>query len=457
MVDGCQRTETMGRVKLEIKKIENHQARQVTYSKRRNGLMKKAFELSTLCDTDVALIMFSPAGKLSIHPNDGRIEEIILRFISLPENERTKRRLDSEEIINKIRRSYPSGSEITNGETSNSNYESLVAHYRDVSKIQFENEALRTRLRFFEGDIGGLGIEELLQLEECLKSTLQKIRTRKQELQNHGMGGMMQNQVVPYGQLQQMYPMMAPNGSMGDVQIPSSWSDSASQYNELSFFPQRRDNGDASSPSSSMSQAYTNQMRMNQVQQLKSPFGMQQAMMSEAKMFPLYYEEMETQPTIYKEEKADLIPQQQEEEHKESLVFDSTEMQPVWNAYRNSEQNPSFYPGQQEAISDSNFSRGGAGNDSTQNNMMVSFDCSHHGIGETGLDSSNMLCGQQVMCGSGAGGAGGAGAGGGEEDGAANASQQQPQQQQQQPHAQVSAPPISTSQSSLTLSTSYEN
>ncbi|KAB1205451.1 Agamous-like MADS-box protein AGL15 [Morella rubra] len=55
----------MGRVKLEIKRIENNTNRQVTFSKRRNGLIKKAYELSILCDIDIALIMFSPSGRLS--------------------------------------------------------------------------------------------------------------------------------------------------------------------------------------------------------------------------------------------------------------------------------------------------------------------------------------------------------------------------------------------------------
>lgn len=59
----------MGRVKLEIKKIENPTNRQVTYSKRRNGLVKKAYELSVLCDIDLALIMFSPSGKLTQYSN----------------------------------------------------------------------------------------------------------------------------------------------------------------------------------------------------------------------------------------------------------------------------------------------------------------------------------------------------------------------------------------------------
>lgn len=47
-----------------MKRIENASSRQVTFSKRRNGLLKKAYELSVLCDADVALIIFSSKGRL---------------------------------------------------------------------------------------------------------------------------------------------------------------------------------------------------------------------------------------------------------------------------------------------------------------------------------------------------------------------------------------------------------
>lgn len=56
----------MGRVKLKIKKLQNMNGRQCTYTKRRHGIMKKAKELSILCDIDVVLLMFSPMGKASI-------------------------------------------------------------------------------------------------------------------------------------------------------------------------------------------------------------------------------------------------------------------------------------------------------------------------------------------------------------------------------------------------------
>jgi hypothetical protein len=54
----------MVRGKTQMKRIENATSRQVTFSKRRNGLLKKAYELSVLCDAEVGLIVFSPRGKL---------------------------------------------------------------------------------------------------------------------------------------------------------------------------------------------------------------------------------------------------------------------------------------------------------------------------------------------------------------------------------------------------------
>ncbi|CAI0447307.1 unnamed protein product, partial [Linum tenue] len=54
----------MGRGRVELKRIENKVNRQVTFAKRRNGLLKKAYELSLLCDAEVALIIFSNRGKL---------------------------------------------------------------------------------------------------------------------------------------------------------------------------------------------------------------------------------------------------------------------------------------------------------------------------------------------------------------------------------------------------------
>ncbi|KAJ6926120.1 Floral homeotic protein AGAMOUS [Populus alba x Populus x berolinensis] len=60
----------LGRGKVEIKRIENTTNRQVTFCKRRSGLLKKAYELSVLCDAEVALIVFSTRGRLYEYSND---------------------------------------------------------------------------------------------------------------------------------------------------------------------------------------------------------------------------------------------------------------------------------------------------------------------------------------------------------------------------------------------------
>jgi hypothetical protein len=54
----------MGRGKIEIKRIQNTTTRQVTFSKRRTGLIKKTHELSVLCEAKIGLIIFSSTGKL---------------------------------------------------------------------------------------------------------------------------------------------------------------------------------------------------------------------------------------------------------------------------------------------------------------------------------------------------------------------------------------------------------
>lgn len=64
------------RGKIQIKRIENTTNRQVTFCKRRNGLLKKAYELSVLCDAEVALVVFSSRGRLYEYANN--------RFLAIP-------------------------------------------------------------------------------------------------------------------------------------------------------------------------------------------------------------------------------------------------------------------------------------------------------------------------------------------------------------------------------------
>ncbi|KAL9267904.1 Agamous-like MADS-box protein AGL70-like protein, partial [Drosera capensis] len=67
----------MGRRKVEIKRIEDKMSRQVTFSKRRSGLMKKAWQLSVLCDAQVAVIVFSGGGRLYEFCSHNSISEVL--------------------------------------------------------------------------------------------------------------------------------------------------------------------------------------------------------------------------------------------------------------------------------------------------------------------------------------------------------------------------------------------
>merc|ERR1711907_269954 len=50
----------MGRKKIQIRRIDDERVRKVTFAKRKSGLVKKAMELSLLCDCDIALLIFTP-------------------------------------------------------------------------------------------------------------------------------------------------------------------------------------------------------------------------------------------------------------------------------------------------------------------------------------------------------------------------------------------------------------
>uniref|UniRef100_A0A0E0MHV1 MADS-box domain-containing protein n=1 Tax=Oryza punctata TaxID=4537 RepID=A0A0E0MHV1_ORYPU len=86
----------MGRVKLKIKKLENSGGRHVTYSKRRSGILKKAKELSILCDVPLILLMFSPNDKPTICVGDHcGLEDVITKYAQQTPQERAKRYLSS--------------------------------------------------------------------------------------------------------------------------------------------------------------------------------------------------------------------------------------------------------------------------------------------------------------------------------------------------------------------------
>nr|GMC51587.1 agamous-like MADS-box protein AGL62 [Ipomoea batatas] len=92
-----------GRQRIEMVKIQNKSSLEVTFSKRRAGLFKKASMLSTLCGADVAIIVFSPAGNKVFSFGHPTVEAVVERFLgeNNPElvNETGGGALATEQII----------------------------------------------------------------------------------------------------------------------------------------------------------------------------------------------------------------------------------------------------------------------------------------------------------------------------------------------------------------------
>ncbi|KAK2987847.1 hypothetical protein RJ640_010629 [Escallonia rubra] len=92
----------MGRVKLKMQTLESTGNRQVTYSKRRSGIIKKARELSILCGIDIILLMFGPNGRPTLFSGvHSKVDEVITKFAQLSPYERLKRKMESLEGLKK--------------------------------------------------------------------------------------------------------------------------------------------------------------------------------------------------------------------------------------------------------------------------------------------------------------------------------------------------------------------
>ncbi|KAJ4974244.1 hypothetical protein NE237_007418 [Protea cynaroides] len=173
----------MGRVKLKIKRLENTSGRQVTYSKRRSGILKKARELSILCDIDIALLMFSPTGKATLCLGErSTIEEVIAKFAQLTPQERAKRKLESLEALKKTFRKLDHDVNIQDFlGTSTQTVEELTNQSR---LLQAQLSEVHKRLSYWTHPDKINDIENLRALEESLKESLNRIRTHKENFRN---------------------------------------------------------------------------------------------------------------------------------------------------------------------------------------------------------------------------------------------------------------------------------
>ncbi|KAJ6860977.1 transcription factor CAULIFLOWER A-like [Populus alba x Populus x berolinensis] len=154
----------MGRGRVQLKRIENKISRQVTFSKRRTGLLKKAHEISVLCDADVAVIVFSTKGKLFEYSTDSSMESILERY---------------------ERCSYAEQQFVPHGPEHQGSW------FLEHPKLKARVELLQRNLRNYTGqDLDPLSYKELQHLEQKIDTALKSIRSRKNQLVHESLAEM---------------------------------------------------------------------------------------------------------------------------------------------------------------------------------------------------------------------------------------------------------------------------
>ncbi|XP_072965625.1 MADS-box transcription factor 51-like isoform X1 [Typha angustifolia] len=140
------------RGRVQLRRIEDKTSRQVRFSKRRSGLFKKAFELAVLCDAEVALIVFSPGGKLFEFSSCSSIGDTVRRYQQFTRAEHIDNKENNEENI------------------SSSNIKTKLMEISDCL------------CRSHKINVDKLDANELGQLEKVLHDALTKTRSRKEAM-----------------------------------------------------------------------------------------------------------------------------------------------------------------------------------------------------------------------------------------------------------------------------------
>ncbi|XP_057448596.1 MADS-box transcription factor 23-like isoform X2 [Lotus japonicus] len=141
----------MGRGKIVIQRIDNSTSRQVTFSKRRKGLIKKAKELAILCDAQVGLVIFSSTGKLYEYSSTS-MKSVIERY------------------------------KTCKGEHQLINPESEAKFWqREAEGLKQQVQNLQENHRQLLGEqLYGLSVRNLQDLENQLEMSLQGVRMKKE-------------------------------------------------------------------------------------------------------------------------------------------------------------------------------------------------------------------------------------------------------------------------------------
>ncbi|KAK6151067.1 hypothetical protein DH2020_015999 [Rehmannia glutinosa] len=163
----------MGRGKIVIERIDNSTSRQVTFSKRRSGLLKKAKELAILCDAEVGLIIFSSTGKLYEFSSTS-MKSVIDRY--------TKAKEMHNQLLNP-------GAEIKGWNLGPEQLpwagrELLFSPTKDPSELSIYSDfAVKLLTRKLMGEeLYGLSVKDLQRLENQLEMSLRGVRIKKEQI-----------------------------------------------------------------------------------------------------------------------------------------------------------------------------------------------------------------------------------------------------------------------------------
>ncbi|KAL0384346.1 UNVERIFIED_CONTAM: Agamous-like MADS-box protein [Sesamum radiatum] len=159
-----------GRQKVDMVRIENETNLQVTFSKRRSGLFKKASELSTLCGAESAIVVFSPGEKAHSFGNPD-VETVANRFL----NQNPHSRSDSDQLLMAHSRANmrQSNQELTSVESQLEQERKRKQEYKDKRKAdEYQN--------WCPPNIDGLNYQQLDELRRSLLSFKQDFENKVQ-------------------------------------------------------------------------------------------------------------------------------------------------------------------------------------------------------------------------------------------------------------------------------------
>ncbi|XP_062116771.1 agamous-like MADS-box protein MADS2 isoform X2 [Humulus lupulus] len=207
----------MGRGRVELKRIENKINRQVTFAKRRNGLLKKAYELSVLCDAEVAVIIFSNRGKLYEFCSGSSMIKTLEKYkkYSYGALEATQPLIDSHE---------------------NS--------YQEYLKLKARVEVLQRSQRNLLGeDLGPLNTNELEQLENQLEISLRQIRSMKTQCMLDQLNDLQHREEFLLEANKELRRKLEENSTQNPLRL--TWEAAAEEHNNNAYthLPSQTDQG----------------------------------------------------------------------------------------------------------------------------------------------------------------------------------------------------------------------